>query len=71
MIHPIYMYLKVSRYIHIRARNFHGRQELLQQIKAYLRSDSTVPLTIYGKSGMGRKSLVCRAARDSQKWCKL
>ena len=62
--------LLMSHIFNIRARNFHGRQELLQSIKEYLRSDSTLPFIVYGKSGMGRKSLVCKAARDSQKWCK-
>ena len=49
---------------------FHGRRDLLQSIKDYIRSDFNSPLVVHGKSGVGKTLLMAKAAKDATTWLK-
>jgi WD40 repeat protein len=46
-----------------RAEHFTGREGILGEIAAYMRSDDNQPLVAYGASGSGKTALVAQAAR--------
>ncbi|KAI0230190.1 hypothetical protein LSAT2_019418 [Lamellibrachia satsuma] len=54
-----------------RARSFTGRRELLQSLKAYIRSSQTKPLVVCGKPGCGRRSLMAKAAKEAHNWVQI
>ncbi|ESO83266.1 hypothetical protein LOTGIDRAFT_236714 [Lottia gigantea] len=67
------LYEEVSQHVaqcHHRSRNFHGRKELLQTIKAYMRSPTKLPLVVHGKSGTGKSALLAKATKEIYKWFK-
>ncbi|XP_064634336.1 uncharacterized protein LOC135492092 isoform X2 [Lineus longissimus] len=69
----IQLYEEVAKHVdfcHERARQFHGRKELLNTIKRYIRSKYRHPLVVHGRSGSGKTSLLSKAAKDTHKWFK-
>ncbi|RLD46283.1 MAG: hypothetical protein DRI88_07775 [Bacteroidetes bacterium] len=48
-----------------RLRIFVGREEILSKIQKYTGNDSHAPLVIYGRSGMGKSSLMAKAIEQT------
>ena len=59
-----------SSFALFRAKNFHGRQDILQLIKSYVRSLCHSVLVVHGIPGCGKSSLLAKAARETHKWIK-
>ncbi|KAK6191904.1 hypothetical protein SNE40_003480 [Patella caerulea] len=55
---------------HKRAAHFQGCKDVLQTIKAYMRSDTTLPLVVYGKSGTGKSALLAKTSKEIYRWFK-
>ncbi|XP_019639552.1 PREDICTED: uncharacterized protein LOC109481422 isoform X1 [Branchiostoma belcheri] len=51
-----------------RAATFFGRKTTLGRIKAYLRTGSRQPLIVHGTSGIGKTSLLSKAAMQTADW---
>lgn len=47
-----------------KCRLFHGRDDVLKQIKLYLKGMSSEPLVVYGASGSGKTSVMAMAAKS-------
>ncbi|XP_077986889.1 uncharacterized protein LOC144441205 isoform X2 [Glandiceps talaboti] len=59
-----------SQFVRERSREFHGRKEILNKIKEYIRMGPRKPLVIHGKSGFGKTSIMAKAAKDAPSWIK-
>ncbi len=47
------------------SQHFYGREELINQIKSYLKSqDSQKPLVLYGESGTGKSALAAKISKE-------
>ncbi|XP_071100167.1 uncharacterized protein [Haliotis cracherodii] len=67
------LFEEVSQHVmtcHKRVRKFHGRKDILQLIKSYVRSETNTPLVIFGKTGSGKSAILAKAAKDVHKWMK-
>ncbi|XP_053395163.1 uncharacterized protein LOC123524131 isoform X2 [Mercenaria mercenaria] len=51
-----------------KCRNFHGRDDVLKQIKFYVKGMSNEPLVLYGPSGCGKTSIMAMAAKQCAEW---
>lgn len=46
--------------MHCLCQVFEGRDDIINEVKRYIENDSCVPLTIYGKSGCGKTSVMAK-----------
>lgn len=53
-----------------RVKKFHGRKDILTIIKSYIRSNTRLPLVLYGKTGSGKSAIIAKAAKEINKWCR-
>ena len=51
-----------------RCEVFEGREEIVAQVENYLESDASIPLSVFGRSGCGKTSVM---ARITEKLCSL
>ncbi|PVD33550.1 hypothetical protein C0Q70_04807 [Pomacea canaliculata] len=58
------------RFCHERVKKFHGRKDILTIIKSYIRSNTRLPLVLYGKTGSGKSAIIAKAAKEINKWCR-
>ncbi|KAH8870836.1 NACHT domain- and WD repeat-containing protein 1 [Schistosoma japonicum] len=49
-------------------KEFHGRDNILKDVKRYIQGDSTDPFVIYGQSGSGKTSVMAKLAIVSRDW---
>ena len=47
-----------------RTEVFEGREDIISRVQAYLENDSRVPLTVFGKSGCGKTSLMAKVVQN-------
>ncbi|XP_064598836.1 uncharacterized protein LOC135465527 [Liolophura sinensis] len=60
--------LQHTRFAQAKCRSFHGRDEMLETIKAYILGTSRSPLVVHGSSGSGKTSVMAKAAMSAKSW---
>jgi len=58
--------LEQKSFKELKIKNFLGREETLQDIDKYLNNDNNQALVVYGKSGLGKSSLMAKAIDNAQ-----